>query len=135
MNALAHLRLAMESELHNAVERGELAVRYQPQIELATGRIAGVEALVRWNHPMLGLLGPAEFLNIAEESGFIVDIDHWVMQEACRQGRQWRTHGLPEVRISVNLSGATSRRPIGWSGRCSPTLRPRASPPRCWSSR
>jgi diguanylate cyclase (GGDEF)-like protein len=105
MNALAHLRLAMESELHNAVERGELTLRYQPQVELATGRTSGVEALLRWNHPVLGLLGPADFLNIAEESGYIVDIDHWVMREACRQGRTWLDAGLSPVRISVNLSG------------------------------
>jgi diguanylate cyclase (GGDEF)-like protein len=111
MNALAHLRLAMESELHNAVERGELTLRYQPQVELATGRIAGVEALLRWNHPVLGLLGPGEFLHIAEESGFIVEIDHWVMEEACRQGRVWLDAGLPPVRISVNLSGRHFKAP------------------------
>jgi diguanylate cyclase (GGDEF)-like protein len=105
MNALAHLRLALESELHNAVARGELTLRYQPQVELASGRIAGVEALLRWNHPVLGLLGPGDFLHIAEESGFIVDIDHWVMGEACRQGRAWLDAGLPAVRISVNVSG------------------------------
>ncbi|MGH9118964.1 MAG: putative bifunctional diguanylate cyclase/phosphodiesterase, partial [Acidimicrobiales bacterium] len=105
MNALAHLRLALESELHNAVERDELTLRYQPQVELASGRIAGVEALLRWNHPVLGLLGPADFLNIAEESGFIIDIDHWVMERACRQGQEWLAAGFPAIRISVNLSG------------------------------
>jgi EAL domain-containing protein (putative c-di-GMP-specific phosphodiesterase class I) len=78
---------------------------------LATGRIAGVEALLRWNHPVLGLLGPADFLHIAEESGFIVDIDHWVMEAACRQGRLWLDAGLPSVRISVNLSGRHFKAP------------------------
>jgi diguanylate cyclase (GGDEF)-like protein len=111
MNALAHLRLALESELHNAVERDELTLRFQPQVELATGRIAGVEALLRWNHPVLGLLGPGDFLHIAEESGFIVDIDHWVMEAACRQGRVWLDAGLRPVRISVNLSGRHFKAP------------------------
>ena len=111
MNALAHLRLALESELHNAVERDELTLRYQPQIDLATGRITGVEALLRWNHPVLGLLPPSEFLHIAEESGFIVDIDHWVMEAACRQSRAWLDAGLQPVRVSVNLSGRHFKAP------------------------
>lgn len=105
MNALAHLRLALESELHNAVTRGELTLRYQPLVELGSEMIVGVEALLRWNHPVLGLIGPTEFMNVAEESGYIIELDLWVLEEACRQGQAWLDAGLTPVRVSVNLSG------------------------------
>jgi EAL domain-containing protein (putative c-di-GMP-specific phosphodiesterase class I) len=105
MNDLAQLRLVRESELHNAVQRDELRLRYQPQIDLRTGRILGVEALVRWEHPTLGLIGPAEFVPLAEESGLIVAVDHWVLNEACRQAKAWLDEGVPEVRMAVNISG------------------------------
>jgi diguanylate cyclase (GGDEF)-like protein len=105
MNDLAQLRLVRESELHNAIERGELRLRYQPQVDLRSGRIVGVEALVRWEHPVLGLIGPHEFVPLAEESGLIVAVDLWVMQEACRQAKVWLDEGLPEVRMAVNISG------------------------------
>jgi diguanylate cyclase (GGDEF)-like protein len=105
MNDLAQLRLVRESELHNAVLRNELRLRYQPQIDLRTGKIVGVEALVRWEHPVLGLIGPAEFVPLAEESGLIVAVDHWVLHEACRQAKQWFDEGLPAVRVAVNISG------------------------------
>jgi EAL domain-containing protein (putative c-di-GMP-specific phosphodiesterase class I) len=104
MNELAHQRLAREGELHQAVRRDELRVRYQPQIDLRTGRIIGVEALVRWEHPTLGLLGPMEFVPLAEESGLIVDVDTWVLRRTCRQAAQWLADGLPPVRVAVNLS-------------------------------
>ena len=105
MNELAHLRLVRESELHNALERDELRLRYQPQIDLRTGRIIGVEALVRWEHPVLGLIGPAEFVPLAEESGLIVALDSWVLDKATRQLRSWIDDGLPPVRMAVNFSG------------------------------
>jgi diguanylate cyclase (GGDEF)-like protein len=105
MNDLAQLRLVRESELHNAIQRGELRLRYQPQVDLRTGRIVGVEALVRWEHPVLGLIGPHEFVPLAEESGLIVAVDLWVMQEACRQAKVWLDEGLPEIRMAVNISG------------------------------
>jgi EAL domain-containing protein (putative c-di-GMP-specific phosphodiesterase class I) len=105
MNDLAQLRLVRESELHNAVQRGELRLRYQPQIDLRTGRILGVEALVRWEHPTLGLIGPAEFVPLAEESGLIVAVDIWVLNEACRQAKMWHDLGLPQIRMAVNISG------------------------------
>jgi diguanylate cyclase (GGDEF)-like protein len=105
MNDLAQLRLVRESELHNAIQRGELRLRYQPQVDLRTGRIVGVEALVRWEHPVLGLIGPHEFVPLAEESGLIVAVDLWVMQEACRQAKIWLDEGLPEIRMAVNISG------------------------------
>jgi diguanylate cyclase (GGDEF)-like protein len=105
MNELAHLRLARETELHNALKRRELRVRYQPQIDLRTGQIVGAEALVRWEHPILGLVGPQEFVPLAEESGLIVDVDAFVMREACRQTQAWVDEGLKPIRIAVNLSG------------------------------
>jgi diguanylate cyclase (GGDEF)-like protein len=105
MNELAHLRLARESELHNALRRDELRVRYQPQIDLRTGRIVGVEALVRWEHPLLGLIGPHEFVPLAEESGLITDVDAWVLRQACTQAKAWASEGLPSIRMAVNLSG------------------------------
>jgi diguanylate cyclase (GGDEF)-like protein len=105
MNDLAQLRLVRESELHNAIERGELRLRYQPQIDLRTSRIVGVEALVRWDHPVLGLLGPSEFVPLAEESGLIVEVDTWVLYEACRQAKAWLDAGLPATRVAVNISG------------------------------
>jgi EAL domain-containing protein (putative c-di-GMP-specific phosphodiesterase class I) len=104
MNELAHQRLARESELHQAVRRDELVVRYQPQIDLRSGRIIGVEALVRWNHPTLGLLPPNEFVPLAEESGLIVDVDTWVLRHTCRQAMAWQAEGLPPVRVAVNMS-------------------------------
>jgi diguanylate cyclase (GGDEF)-like protein len=105
MNELAHLRLARESELHIALQKGELRLHYQPQIDLRTGQIIGVEALVRWEHPVLGLLAPHEFVPLAEESGLIVALDKWVMYEACRQAAKWQTANLPSIRMAVNLSG------------------------------
>jgi EAL domain-containing protein (putative c-di-GMP-specific phosphodiesterase class I) len=99
-----HQRLARESELHQAVRRDELRVRYQPQIDMRSGRMVGVEALVRWEHPVLGTLGPNEFVPLAEESGLIVDVDTWVLRQATMQGRDWLEAGLPPVRVAVNIS-------------------------------
>lgn len=105
MNDLAQLRLVRESELHNALERDELRLRYQPQIDVRTGRLVGVEALVRWDHPVLGLIGPNEFVPLAEESGLIVAVDEWVLRRACEQHQQWTEAGVPPIRVAVNLSG------------------------------
>jgi diguanylate cyclase (GGDEF)-like protein len=104
MNELAHQRLARESELHQAVRRDELRVRYQPQVDLRTGKIVSVEALVRWEHPTLGLLAPVEFVPLAEESGLIVDVDTWVLRRSARQAATWLREGLPPVRVGVNVS-------------------------------
>jgi diguanylate cyclase (GGDEF)-like protein len=105
MNEAAHMRLVRESELHVALQRDELRLRYQPQIDLRTGKIVGVEALVRWEHPVLGLIGPQEFVPLAEESGLIVAVDTWVMKRACEQARAWLDAGLPPLTMAVNLSG------------------------------
>jgi len=116
MNELAHQRLARESELHQAVRRDELRVAYQPQVDLRTGRVIGVEALVRWQHPTLGLLGPVEFVPLAEESGLIVEVDTWVLREACRQVSGWLQAGLPPVRVGVNLSARHFQSPERFIG-------------------
>ena len=97
-------RLTLESGLRRALERDELLLRFQPQVELRSGRITGVEALVRWQHPEHGLLTPGRFIAIAEETGLIVPIGNWVLQAACKAHRDWELRGLPPVRISVNLS-------------------------------
>ena len=97
-------RFSMEAELRHAIERKQLILHYQPQIETMTGRIVGVEALVRWNHPAKGMVSPAEFIPLAEESGLIVEIGNWVMYEACRQNKSWQDMGLPRISMAVNLA-------------------------------
>jgi len=96
-------RLALEASLRYAVERGELVLHYQPKIELASRRIVGVEALLRWRHPELGLVPPDAFIPLAEETGLIVPIGAWVLRTACEQAGRWRDAGLP-LRVAVNIS-------------------------------
>jgi len=104
MSARALERLETEHRLRRAVERGELELRYQPQVEIGSGRIAGVEALVSWRHPDRGLIPPSDFIPIAEESGAIVEIGAWVLEHACAQARQWQNVGLPPLVMAVNIS-------------------------------
>lgn len=104
MNAKAHQILAVESQLRRALERNEFVLHYQPQVEMTTGRVLGVEALIRWQHPERGLIGPGEFIPIAEERGLIGAIGNWVIKEACRQNRAWQDAGLPALEVAVNLS-------------------------------
>ncbi|WP_342618331.1 EAL domain-containing protein [Rhodoferax sp. GW822-FHT02A01] len=102
--------LSLEAELRHAIERKELVLHYQPQVSVTTGAIVGVEALVRWQHPRRGLLLPSAFIGIAENSGMIVDIGKWVLQEACQQQSAWHTsHKLP-LRMAVNISAVQFRR-------------------------
>ncbi|HEY6822578.1 MAG TPA: EAL domain-containing protein [Burkholderiales bacterium] len=104
LNVHSMERLAIESDLRRALERDELVLYYQPQVELGTGRIVGVESLVRWQHPTLGLLGPSTFIPIAEETGLIVPIGEWILRTACAAQQAWQRQGLAPVRMSVNLS-------------------------------
>jgi len=106
MHALATTRLKMETELRRALERRELRLHYQPLVSLETRRIAGMEALVRWQHPERGLLLPEEFIPLAEEIGAIVPLGRWVLRSACAEARQWQeqANGGPPVAVSVNVS-------------------------------
>ncbi len=104
MSATAYERLVMETNLRQALDRGEFVLYYQPQVGLENGDVAGVEALIRWKHPELGLVLPYKFIPLAEETGLIVPITEWALHEACRQLRIWQDAGLGELRISVNIS-------------------------------
>ncbi|MFL6707691.1 MAG: EAL domain-containing protein [Massilia sp.] len=105
MNAHVIERVEMENRLRQALENQEFVLEYQPEVDIATGAITGLEALIRWRHPERGLLQPEQFIPVAEASGLIVPIGEWVLREACRQGHVWHAHGFPVV-VAVNLSRA-----------------------------
>jgi EAL domain-containing protein (putative c-di-GMP-specific phosphodiesterase class I) len=113
MHARAVSRLQLESDLRQAVEHKEFAVHYQPIIALETGRLAGFEALVRWNHPRRGMISPADFIPVAEETGLIVPIGQWVLEEACKKVREWQVSspGHRALSLSVNLSARQVAQP------------------------
>ncbi len=104
MNERALERLRIESDLRNALERDEFILYYQPQVDLRTCEIVGVEALIRWQHPEWGMVPPARFITLAEETGMIVPIGAWVIKTACHQGKAWQQLGLGNFRVAVNLS-------------------------------
>ena len=104
-------RMILENSLRQTLERGELTVFYQPQVHIATRRIVCAEALVRWQHPELGLLNPMRFIPLAEETGLILSIDEWVLRTACTQSKAWQDEGYPPLRIAVNLSAHQFRQP------------------------
>lgn len=97
-------RLTLQHEMYRAIQREEFILHYQPQYDLVSGTMVGVEALVRWNHPQKGMIPPGNFIPLAEESGMIVQIGDWVLEEACRQNKAWQDAGLPLMPVSVNLS-------------------------------
>ncbi len=104
MNSRAVEQLKMEEELRHAMQRNELELRYQPQIEIETGNVVSMEALVRWKHPQRGMVSPGEFIPVAERTGQIIELGDWVMNEVARNCLYWETLGLPEFRICVNIS-------------------------------
>jgi len=104
MNARALERLTMEGDLRRGIENGELRLYYQPQIDLSNSQILGAEALVRWQHPKLGLVAPGRFIPMAEDTDLIVPLGEWCLREGCRQLRAWQKSGLTELRVSVNVS-------------------------------
>jgi diguanylate cyclase (GGDEF)-like protein len=104
-------RLTLENDLRRAIARGEFELHYQPKVNIATGRVVGMEALLRWRHATRGLIAPAEFIPIAEDSGAIVEIGQWVIEEACRQNVKWQRAGALPLRVAVNISGVQFRQP------------------------
>jgi diguanylate cyclase (GGDEF)-like protein len=109
MSQAAEERIALETDLRRALELGQLELHYQPKVDIGTNRIRSAEALIRWRHPTRGLVSPASFIPIAEETGLIVPIGEWVLREACRQVRRWLDAGMSPVRIAVNLSAKQFR--------------------------
>lgn len=104
MNIHTLERLALESSLRGALERNEFVLHYQPKVDIRSGRIIGMEALVRWQHPTKGLIPPMQFIPLAEETGLIVPIGEWVLRTACARNKSWQEQGLPPLCIAVNLS-------------------------------
>jgi diguanylate cyclase (GGDEF)-like protein/PAS domain S-box-containing protein len=109
LNTKVHEKFLLQEELRNAVARSEFVLHYQPQLDLRTGRVFAVEALVRWNHPRLGMVPPIKFIPMAEETGLIVPIGDWVLREACRQNKAWQDADLPLMVVSVNVSARQFR--------------------------
>ncbi|WP_332673365.1 EAL domain-containing protein [Aromatoleum sp.] len=109
MNANAGERIALGGKLRRAVENAEFVLHFQPQIDVASQRVVGAEALIRWRHPQLGMVPPGKFIPLAEETGIIVPIGEWVLRAACAQSRAWIDRGLPPVRMAVNLSACQFR--------------------------
>jgi diguanylate cyclase len=109
MNLKVVERQYLEASLRRGIERNQFLLHYQPKVNLITGEITGVEALLRWQHPDRGLVPPAQFVPVAEDCGLILPIGRWVLREACRQAREWQAAGLPFKRISVNVSAAEFR--------------------------
>ncbi|MBW4463630.1 MAG: diguanylate cyclase [Nodosilinea sp. WJT8-NPBG4] len=108
-NRLSHEKLA--NDLYRALIQQELILHYQPQIDARSGAVIGIEALVRWQHPQLGLVPPQQFIRIAEESGLICQLDGWVLRTACLQYQQWRQAGLPSLRLAVNITATQFQSP------------------------
>jgi diguanylate cyclase len=109
MSAGTQERVRLESELHEALHDGQFELHYQPKVDTSTGRINSAEALIRWRHPVRGLLHPADFIGIADDCGLLDDIGAWVLHEACRQAKAWQAAGLPRLRVAVNLAPSQFR--------------------------
>jgi diguanylate cyclase (GGDEF)-like protein len=109
LNVKIHEKFVMQEELRSAVARADFVLHYQPQIDLKSGRMFAVEALVRWNHPERGLVPPSSFIPVAEDTGLIVPVGDWVLHEACRQNKAWQEAGLPPISVCVNISARQFR--------------------------
>ncbi len=109
LNQTSYKQLWLESQLHHALELEELSLQYQPRLDLKTGKITGMEALVRWNNPKLGFVSPNEFIPLAEHTGLIHEIGDWIMQSACAQAKRWEDAGFADVSVAVNLSAVQFR--------------------------
>ena len=111
MNVEVSERLALDSALRRALDRNEFLLHYQPQVDLITGRIVGMEALIRWRHPDRGMVSPGKFIPLAEDTGLIVPIGEWVLRTACMQNKAWQSIGIDPIRIAVNLSARQFQHP------------------------
>ena len=109
MNVRAVERQAIEGDLRCALERDEFVMHYQPKIDLKTGEITGVEALLRWQHPVRGLVGPMQFISVAEDCGLMLPVGKWVLRESCRQAQAWQDAGLRPIEMAVNVSSVEFR--------------------------
>lgn len=109
MGSTAISRLDMEGAMRRGIERGEFVLHYQPKIDLVTQNVVGAEALIRWQHPQIGLVHPIEFIRLAEETGLILPLGEWVLQEACKQQVLWHQQGLPPLKIAINMSARQFR--------------------------
>jgi len=109
MGSTAISRLDMEAALRRGLERGEFLLHYQPKIDLPSQRIVGAEALIRWQHPQIGLVHPIEFIHLAEETGLILPLGEWVLREVCQQQVRWRAQNLPPIKIAINMSARQFR--------------------------
>lgn len=112
LNARAGRRLSLETSLRQALERNEFVLHFQPQVSAETGKIFGAEALVRWKHPELGIIPPLEFISLAEDTGLIVPLGRWVMENACQHANAWRAAGFDQVHVAVNISGRQMAREV-----------------------
>jgi diguanylate cyclase len=111
MNTTAFEKMTLENELRHAIEKRQFVLYYQPKVDIRTGGLCGVEALIRWQHPQWGMVPPGRFITLAEELGLIVSIGDWVLEEACRQAAAWRQAGLDKVCIAVNLASPSFHKP------------------------
>ena len=130
MTAQAFERVVMENQLRRALAQEELLLHYQPQLDLVTGAVVGLEALLRWQHPEQGLVPPGRFIPLAEETGLITPIGEWVLRTACAQAQDWRQAGLPFGRIAVNIAGPQLQRE-GLSDTVRAVLHETGLPPAC----
>jgi diguanylate cyclase (GGDEF)-like protein len=110
LNQPSYKQLWFEGQLHHALDRGELSLQYQPKVDLVTGKITSMEALIRWNNPKLGFVSPIEFIPVAEHTGLIHEIGAWVIHSACAQARRWKDAGFADVRVAVNVSAIQFRK-------------------------
>ena len=131
MESEARTRVTLAAELHEAIAQGQLFLLYQPQFEIKTGRLTGVEAQARWNHPTRGVIDAGQFTAVAEQMGLMVKLGHWALWSACRQARAWRDAGLDPGRVCVNVSSVQFKAPIALESDIASALRETGLPPAC----